>query len=368
MKPVGNPFAHLVFVTSQLGGGGAERILVTMARWWAERGTRVSIVVLRADPPSFEYRVPEGIYICRLGLIAETNPVLALGHGVRLWRLRRSLQRLRPSLVITFLDKLNVAVLLALSGSGIPVVATEHLAPWHNRLGFVWETLRRMAYPKAVAVIAPTERISRWFQDRMRGRFETLASPAVDIERRSKAVRREHVLLAAGRLSPQKGFDVLIEASAPILRENPNWRLHIAGEGQARAALAEQIRQHGLESQIRLLGAIPDLDSRMARAEVFVLSSRHEAYPMVLCEALAAGCAVVATDCDTGPREILGQPPAGVLVRTADVDALRKAMGALMADAQARHAYRELAFRRAPELQARVVMPAWDARLKALVA
>jgi hypothetical protein len=113
---------HVVLVTSSLGGGGAERVLATMANHWAGLGWEVTVFTLRADEAMPAYPLHERVRVVRLHLIRERNPVLDAGHLGRLLTLRRALRSAAPDVVISFLDKLNVAVLLALVGTGTRVV------------------------------------------------------------------------------------------------------------------------------------------------------------------------------------------------------------------------------------------------------
>ncbi|MEC9364407.1 MAG: glycosyltransferase [Pseudomonadota bacterium] len=135
------------------------------------------------------------------------------------------------------------------------------------------------------------------------------------------------VILGAGRLSDDKGFDRLIDAFA-LLAEDPGLQLMLCGEGtQAqRQALQQRARGLGLGERVVFAGHVDDLACRYREAAVFVLSSRSEALPYVLLEAMACGTPVVAFDCPTGPAEILDGGRCGALVADGDVDALARAI------------------------------------------
>lgn len=355
----------IAIVTSLLGGGGAERTALTMAGWWAARGQLVSVFVLRADTPVPEYPIPEGVRIVRLSLIGDKNPPLSSAQVLALLRLRQALVNESPRVVVSFIDKLNVAVLLALTGTSIPVVATEHLAPWVASLEQPWVALRALVYAQAMAVVSPTSRISAWFAERQLGRFATLPFPALSVSPRPRDQRRLSIVLAAGRLVPQKGFDLLIDAWAALANDFPHWQLHIAGEGPERARLEHKIQQLCVHSSVRMLGAVNDLDARMMSASVFVLSSRHEAYPMVLCEALAAGIAVVAADCPTGPRELIRSEENGLLVEAENSGAMARSLRRVIADQILREGLGESARERARNLSPSAIMPGWDRLINA---
>jgi glycosyltransferase involved in cell wall biosynthesis len=323
------------------------------------------VVTLRRDLAN-EYTLSPMTRVLRLGLIEEKNPFWQLGHAARLWALRRALIGLQPDVVISFIDKLNAAVVGALIGSGIPVIATEHLTPWRNSLGFWWELVRRVAYRNATIVISPTHSITKWFAQQMDGRFMTIPYPAMDVAR-AENVARELLILGAGRLTTEKGFDLLIEGFSRVAMEFPNWRLEIAGDGPERRNLEKLISQLNMQSRIKLVGHIADLQFHYARAEVFALSSRHEAYPMVLVEAMRAGCCIVATDCAAGVRSILQDGSSGLLFRPNDVVALSLALERVMSLSDLRHALTRNGVNRGAELVSSEIMPLWDRTLNSVL-
>jgi glycosyltransferase involved in cell wall biosynthesis len=331
-----------------------------MAAYWAQAGHEVHVVALRADEKGPTYTFPPSVRIHRLQLVMEHNPILDVRHLKRLWRLRRLLLKLRPSAVVSFIDKLNVAVLLSLKGTRIPVVATEHLVPWKNELGPIWERLRAALYPGALAVRSPTATMTDWFKRRYAGNYLTLPYPGHRHPASEAPEERSRVIFSAGRLAREKGFDLLVSAFAEVSGRRSDWRLEIAGEGPEREGLTNQIRRFGLESRVCLPGHVSDVGARMRSAELFVLSSRHEAYPMVLCEAMAAGVAIIASDCPTGPRSMIEDGENGLLVPTEDTTALQSAIMQLIDDTPRRRRLGAAAQVKAPQLSVDFVMRDWD--------
>lgn len=143
---------------------------------------------------------------------------------------------------------------------------------------------------------------------------------------------RRHAVVAAGRLTPQKGFDLLISAFALLDAEYPDWVLEIYGDGPDGPALFQQIERAGLSTVVTMAGATSRLSEVLAEAAVFALSSRYEGLPMVLLEAMDKHMAVVAYDCPTGPRELLDDGVDGLLVPSQDVEALAAALRRVMGD------------------------------------
>jgi glycosyltransferase involved in cell wall biosynthesis len=140
------------------------------------------------------------------------------------------------------------------------------------------------------------------------------------------------VVLAAGRLHPVKGFPRLIEAWAPIAAEHPDWQLHICGVGPDKAELLQQIADHKMSDQVRLLGHVDDLRERMRDAAFLAMTSRAEGFPMVLIEAMSQGLPAIAFDCPRGPAEIITDGWNGRLIPDGDIAAFTEALRALIND------------------------------------
>ena len=116
-------------------------------------------------------------------------------------------------------------------------------------------------------------------------------------------------ILAAGRYTPQKGFDLLIHAFAPVADAHPDWELKICGRGSRPAPAQAASPSSASRTRSTLAGPTEDVPGEMARASIYVLSSRFEGFPLVLIEAMSKGMAVVAFDCPTGPRRHRRRPP-----------------------------------------------------------
>lgn len=329
--------ARITCVISSLGNGGAERVMATLCGAFAAQGSRVTLLTLDDGTADF-HPVPSGVTRVALGVMGESRSRLeGLTATVsRITALRRALRHSRPDVVLSFMDRTNVLVLLATRGTGLRVVAAERNNPWMLPMGAGWEQLRRVTYRWAAAVTVQSGELRDFFGADVAPMIVVIPNSVSPAAAHPTALR-ETLILAAGRLEPQKGFDLLLRAFARVHRAHPGWCLRIVGEGSERARLERLRAELGLgAASVALPGRTSRMSDEYARAGVFVLSSRFEGFPNVLCEAMAHGCPVVATRCRTGPSEIVRDGVDGVLVPVDDIDGLAAGIMRLVEDAPLR--------------------------------
>lgn len=328
--------------TRALGDGGAERVWVTIARRFAERGDRVTLAVDIAEPA--------------YGLDQSTNPrLLDLGrnHALSTLRLATALRRQAPDVALAAVSgsctKLVMASTLACTRT--PLVLSYH--------GFdEWKTGRLAAaayYGMPIANRAASRIVA--VSDGLRERLVENwgASPektlriynpvSLDLEAATASAgdlaARPPTILSVGRLSPEKGTIDLVEAFAAVT--TPQARLVLAGDGPERRRLEERVAALGLGERVTFLGHV-DPTPWYRQARVVVVPSHTEAFGLVLVEALAHGLPIVATACH-GPIEVLAGGRFGDLVPVGDVatmaSAIDRALGEI-GDPAARIARAEL--------------------------
>ncbi len=415
----------ITLVISSLSSGGAERVLVLLAEGFQRNGHRVTVVTLYSTDIDF-YKLPAGIERLALDMVGNSSTLLhALGQKVyRLWVLRRAIQSTQPDVVISFIAPTNVITSLALMKTGYPLIATEHCDPSMFSYGFIWEKLRRLTYPNIERIVSVSKGVDRYFdwlptatraviynplaplvlsstrgeqtsQQPLVGQFsspeatpEALAqrdaaqlppreSPkgqsATAISRFSEAAltpaapRPRRSLVAMGRLTQQKGFDLLLQAFARLADRHPEWILTILGEGELRTEL-ESLRQSlGLSERVYLPGLVNNPYEVLMQADIFVMSSRFEGFGNVLIEAMACGLAVISTDCPSGPNEIIRDGVDGILVPNQDVDALAAAMDRLMSDEAQRKRLSVRAIEAVERFSLEKIMGMWEKLLAQVV-
>ena len=357
---------NITLVIFSLAAGGAERVIVLMANFWAEQGWTVNLLTLvSGDAPLF-YPLHPKVHHEALGVAGVSSGAMQAirGNFQRVRKLREAIRRLDSDVVISLMSETNVLTLLATTGMRVPVLVQEQNDPHRCKIGRQWAVLRRWTYPRATRVVVLTERSLDFFSGRVQRRAVVIPNPAITtVEPRVPFSNNGHhrTMIAMGRLVPQKGIDMLLRAFARVAEWHPDWSLKILGEGPLRGELESLAASLGLRDRVQMPGTTTEPHEEMRRADLFVMSSRHEGFPLSLCEALACGLPAISFDCPTGPREIIREGVDGMLVPAEDVAALGEAMGQLMGDTQRREALAA----RAPEVLERFglakVMGIWEA-------
>lgn len=264
---------------------------------------------------------------------------------------------LRDGILVTTRPALNL-ISARRAGKGVVRVAQEHM-----NLTAYPDTIRREIaryYDRfdAVAVLTRTNQLE--YQEILPGtRIVTIPNAVHRIDQ-EHSTQTNPVVVAAGRLVPQKGFDMLIPAFAQVAREYPDWRLRIFGTGPREARLRALIEEHGMTGVISLMGRTERLDDELAAASVYVLSSRFEGLPMVMIEAMTHALPIVAFDCPTGPRDVLTDGVDGLLVPPRDVDGLAAALKQVISDRGRRLEMGAAAAATSRDYSPEVVMPMWE--------
>lgn len=324
-----------VFLPS-LSGGGAESSMLRIATELADRGHSVDLLTARAELAA-NNRPDTKVHYRTFSKRHARSAILGLALHLR---------RSRPDVLLTAMDHANVSGLLAarLSGVRLPVVISFHsdiTAASRGTRGVIARlrpTLARWSINQAALVIGVSEGV-RASLEQIAGTsptpivtiynptvrdsiFELAAEPVTEV----RADELAHTVLAVGRLSPEKGYDVMLAAFARVATDDPRLRLEILGEGALRNELEQLACELGIADRVRFPGYVENPYKYMARCRVFAFASRWEGLPTVLVEAGVLGCTIVSTDCPSGPRELLTGRAQATLVPVDDTDGFAAAL------------------------------------------
>lgn len=334
--------ARISLFLPSLHGGGAERVMVTLANGFARRGYPVDLVLAAVEGP----------YVSDVESAVRVVDLRAQGRVSRaLLPLARYLRRERPVALLSAMNHANVIAVAAraLSGHRCRLVVSEHtsisvvaaraqgvaaravyaLVPWsYRRADAVSAVSKDAARDLEEFAGLPVGSVQAIYNPFDLARIEHLAAQPLDHP--WFAPGQPPVVLGIGRLTAQKDFPTLIEAFCCVRVGRPA-RLMILGEGELRGELEALARQKGLtDDDFVMPGFANNPFAYLSRAALFVLSSRWEGLGNVLVEAMACGTPVVSTDCLSGPREILADGRWGQLVPVGDVTALAEAIEAVL--------------------------------------
>lgn len=338
---------RVAFVLPNLAGGGAERVALTLAEGFLERGHQVDLVLLQATGELMD-KVPPGARLIDLKARRFRGALPAILHYLR---------SERPDGLQVSMWPLTVVAALAhrLARSTARLVLSDHNTlskDCGGRGRLHWWLLRgsiAALYPGAdarVIVSAQAADDLAWLGGLDRSSIEVIHNP---IAMPAEAPRTEPAvealwgpgparrLLSVGGFREQKNQALLLDAFARLRQRVPA-RLMIVGEGPLRGVLEARAAKLGVADDVLLPGFRADVWPFYAAADLFVLSSDYEGFGNVLVEALASGVPVVSTDCESGPREILADGAFGALVPCGDAEALADAMEQALASRSDRDA------------------------------
>ena len=336
----------IVLIVSGLGGGGAERVIATLANSWVNASNSVCVVTLSSKEEA-EYRLDSNVDREALGLQSESNGLFSavFANLKRILAIRKSVRLLDPDVVISFITTTNILSVIACRGLGVPVIVSERTSIADDPPTGVWGALFRSVYRLAECVVVQTNANARVISEALNRPVETIGNPIETdfVEPEDECFdkilglsKSANILLAVGRLHRSKGFDMLIRAFFEVHRDFSDWQLVIIGDGPDKESLQMLVAEHGLEQRAHLAGFSTAPRAIMRLSRIFVLSSRIEGLPNALMEAMTEGLACISFDCRTGPRELIDDNVNGLLVSPEDVRGLTIAMRRLMNSAQER--------------------------------
>ena len=319
----------ILFVLPRMVTGGVERVTLRLAAELQSRGHECAFALRRA----YGDFLPEAQALC------PVHEVATAGVHAFVPNLAKLIRKWQPTHVVTAFSDIGFLTDLAIRLSGHPTFWAHGVHSTHSPVAAKpgWAGKQRYwldqkfsawVYQRCHAVVA----VSQGVRDDVLQKFKCPAhkvfavyNPVLRSEdlmcqtSKSTPSQASPRIVALGRLTRQKGFDILIDAMAQIPQP---WHLEIWGDGEDRQALQQAIHRHGLHQHIRLCGHTHQPLRVLRNADLFVLSSRYEGFGLVLVEALASLCTIVSTDCPHGPKEILENGKYGFLVENENPKAL----------------------------------------------
>lgn len=321
---------NIIVIAPSIKMGGAENAGVNFANALQNNGCKVSFISIFRQPHFFKLNdeiklyEPDEFNIKKLYLFKTI-----------LW-LRKIIKKENPDVIIVLQKFYSAMTILSLLRKNYKIIISERSSPlfkWSlpvsifNRIIF---TLR-----KPDGIIAQTS-IAAEYQRKYYGNnvpIKVIPNIVKEIKLFPE-IKRENFILAVGRLNDHlKGFDRLIEVVA--LMKN-DWSLYIAGGDEEGIALKKLAKKLGVESRVKFLGKVKEMDKLYALAGLFVIPSRSEGFPNALVEAMAAGLPCIAFDFIAGPRDIIKDRVDGIIVEDGNLQKMANAIDELVYDEKKR--------------------------------
>jgi len=355
--------------------GGVQRVTHNLATMLHERGHRVTVVGIQHAVEVHDYG--HRPYRC-LTLNEEKEPPAPKGSGLkaRLDPRVRAAQEAHDTARRAAVDRLSA--LFAEVDDGVVVCMQIWSMNWVGPADTDHLHVIGMSHESFDATLGSTrwERVQQLYRDvdvllllteHDASRFELEGFNNVGVMHNSLSFYpaaasdlSAKVVVAAGRLASEKGYDRLIDAFGSIADRHPEWVLKIFGEGPLRGRLEKQVESLGLTGRVLLPGLAGDIETELVASSVFALSSIHEGLPMALAEGMACGLACVAFDCAPGVREIVTDGVDGIVVPPRNVPALAEGLSRLMADEDLRRAYGAAARQSVRRFAPDAVLAGWE--------
>ena len=306
-------FAVSIIVWNISNGNGKERAVTNLANSLCESGDyKVHIISCCSDNTSMPYfKLNDAISVHHLAV--------SLRNKIKYFTLQKEIQKVCETTKTDFLlgttHALN-CIMVGIKMSGLKKIACEHMnygaAPWYSKI------FRYIAYPKLDAVVLLTA------ADKKHYSFckNTYVIPNSVTQQNESSTCENKVLLAVGRYTRQKGFDMLIKAFALIHTQIPDWKLRIIGQGEDESLLRKLIDDSNLVESVLLISPTKEIAKEYINAGIFLLPSRWEGFVLVLTEAKSFGLPSVAFNCPEGPADIVVHNKDGFLVEPENINKL----------------------------------------------
>lgn len=344
----------LAFITPQVGGGGAERVLSIISKGLVERGHQVSIYVTSYNRCDQAYSFSDKLNLVFLNDISKSRIKKAIC-------LRKLLKKERPDYAISFFPITSLYYFIAGFGLGIKLIVSERSSPKDYPTSKFLRLIRLMSFKKAKFVVFQTKAAASYFSHRVKKERVVIVPNPISFDNLPKPTFENDVVIAAGRLFPEKNFEVLIRGFSIFKKKHPNFLLKIFGAGPQSEQLKSLCKSLDLKESI--FPYSESLWEEEAKSKIFCMSSLFEGLPNALMEAEAIGLPVVTTDFRPlgAASEIVSAGCNGEIVPSGDSESLANALSKV-ADNYPQYKTNSLAFAQQMRLifNSDIVVDAWD--------
>lgn len=318
-----------MFIVPSLSSGGAERAVVNLSSQLAIDGEDVTVVIYFRMPD--EYKVQDKVKIINLSGDEEAT-YNRIAYLKKIWMLRKILKKQKPDYVLPFLPQVTIHAAIAGFDMHNKIIHTLRNNPAVTPPNKIKRYLCNKITCKSWKTIVQNEKQRSYYPEKYQKKMHVLFNPVsnelININKHYKDTIR--TIIAVGRLDEQKNFEMLIRAMKKSLDVHRDIQLKIYGEGQLRTSLQHLIDENKLQESVFLMGRSSDMLTVYHNADMFILSSNYEGMPNTLIEAMAVGLPCIATDCETGPADLIITNENGILFPVGREERLVEAINQLI--------------------------------------
>ena len=312
--------------------GGMERVMSTLATYFADEKNQEVFLVLFGLKREIKYSISEKIVVVKPNFEFDNSKRTLCTIKTMLW-LRKTIKQIDPDTILSFGEYWNNFVLLSLLGTKYPVYVSDRSKPDLN-IGTFQNFLREKLYSKSAGIICQTEKAYYIMKKRLKhNNIVIIGNPIRNIKSK-RYENRQNVVLSVGRLIDTKNFDRLISIFSKINKSG--WKLVIVGGDALKQKnlqkLQSMIDSMGMTDKIFLEGYKTNVDDYLSNSKIFAFTSSSEGFPNVIGEAMSAGLPVISYDCMAGPSDMIDDGKNGYLVPLYEDDTFIEKLSLLMND------------------------------------
>lgn len=346
----------LIFVSS-LYGGGAERVASLLSNHLVNNN---EVYVATFSDNKRTYQISSKIKIIS---VLPKSKLSLVRFFQRYVNISRTIDKVSPRIIISFSVSLNSKVLLVNRLKRKKLIVSERTS-FSRYVSREADFARRYLYKTASNVVF----VSKEDYDQYPYKNKSVIYNPLSFPLFRESNSRDHSILAVGSMKrwKVKGFDTLLKAWAMISANNPEWTLDFMGNDNDNY-IHELVDDLGIAKSVRFLGHSDDVASIMQKKSIFVLSSRYEGFPNCLIEAMSQGCACVAYDCHTGPKEIITNGVDGVLVKNQSIEEMATAVQKCISDVSYRNSLAKNGFENVVRFNKENIMLQWEQLINKIV-
>lgn len=321
---------NITFIIGMLSGGGAERVVASLANNLANFEIEINVILLYSNKN--DYLENERVNIIPIVSNRKNKPLKVME---RLFLLRKKIKEIQPDIIISFDSVVNIYTILAKSFLNIPLIISERNDPNQYPKSNVLRQLRDKLYHIPEKIVFQTKDAKDYFPTNIQQTSTIISNPIKNDLPFWDSQNHKKRIITASRLTSQKNLEMLIIAFSEISQEYPDYELVIFGEGELRKKLESLISKLNLENKAFLPGFSKEIHEEMTNSALFVLSSNHEGMSNSMLEALAVGIPVISTDAPIGAAKMfIKNYHNGILIEVGNTHELVEAMRNIISNSE----------------------------------